>query len=65
MPMKLQDIAIARSGDKGNLFNVGVIARRAEFLPWIAAALTSAAVAAEVPLGADNRYTHGRTRVDR
>ncbi|MBK6279287.1 MAG: DUF1446 domain-containing protein [Gammaproteobacteria bacterium] len=41
----LVGLAWARSGDKGNLFNVGVIARRAEFLPWIAAALTSAAVA--------------------
>jgi hypothetical protein len=33
-------LAWARSGDKGNLFNVAVIARTPEFLPYIAAALT-------------------------
>jgi hypothetical protein len=37
-------LAWARSGDKGNLFNVAVIARRPEFLPYIAAALTAAKV---------------------
>ena len=37
-------LAVARSGDKGNLFNVGVIARRPEFLPAIRAALTEEAV---------------------
>ena len=35
----------ARSGDKGRLFNVGVIARRPEYLPWIRASLTASAVA--------------------
>ena len=33
-------LAWARSGDKGNLFNVAVIARAPEYLPYIAAALT-------------------------
>lgn len=33
-------LAWARSGDKGRLFNVAVIARRAEYLPWIRASLT-------------------------
>ena len=33
-------LAWARSGDKGNLFNVAVIARKREYLPYIAAALT-------------------------
>ncbi len=33
-------LAFARSGDKGNLFNVAVIARKPEYLPYIAAALT-------------------------
>jgi hypothetical protein len=33
-------LAWARSGDKGNLFNVAVIARQPQFLPYIAAALT-------------------------
>ncbi|UVO53713.1 acyclic terpene utilization AtuA family protein [Sphingomonas sp. SUN039] len=33
-------LAWARSGDKGNLFNVAVIARNADYLPYIAAVLT-------------------------
>jgi hypothetical protein len=33
-------LAFARSGDKGNLFNVAVIARDPAFLPYIGAALT-------------------------
>jgi hypothetical protein len=37
-------LAVARSGDKGNDANVGVIARRPEYLPAIRAALTPAAV---------------------
>lgn len=39
-------LAWARSGDKGNLFNVAVIAREPRFLPYIAAALTPDAVGA-------------------
>lgn len=42
----LIDLAWARSGDKGDAFNVGVIARRPDYLPWIRAALTEAAVKA-------------------
>jgi hypothetical protein len=38
-------LAWARSGDKGDLFNVGVISREPEYLPYINAALTPAAVA--------------------
>jgi hypothetical protein len=38
--VRLIDVAWARSGDKGDKFNVGVIARRPEFLPYIRAALT-------------------------
>jgi len=38
-------LACARSGDKGNHANIGVIARRSEYLPWIAASLSEAAVA--------------------
>lgn len=38
-------LAWARSGDKGRLFNVAVIARRPEYLPFIRASLTAAAVA--------------------
>jgi len=55
-------LAWARSGDKGNLFNVGIIARRPDYLPWIRATLTPDAVAAW--------YRHqfadaARARVDR
>lgn len=38
-------LAWARSGDKGNHANIGVIARRPEYLPYINAALTEDAVA--------------------
>jgi hypothetical protein len=38
-------LAWVRSGDKGHLFNVAVIARRPQYLPWLRAALTPAAVA--------------------
>jgi hypothetical protein len=38
-------LAVARSGDKGNHSNIGVMARKPEYLAWIAAALTSEAVA--------------------
>jgi hypothetical protein len=40
----LVDLAWARSGDKGDAFNVGVLAREPEFLPVLRAALTEAAV---------------------
>lgn len=36
----LVQLAWARSGDKGHLFNVAVIARRSEYLPYLRAALT-------------------------
>ncbi|MBT2294431.1 acyclic terpene utilization AtuA family protein [Pseudomonas fluorescens] len=36
----LVKLAVARSGDKGNHSNIGVIARAPEYLPWIAEALT-------------------------
>ncbi|KAF1053751.1 MAG: hypothetical protein GAK43_01241 [Stenotrophomonas maltophilia] len=38
-------LAVARSGDKGNHSNIGVMARRPEYLPWIAEALSEGAVA--------------------
>ncbi|MFX9107946.1 acyclic terpene utilization AtuA family protein [Acinetobacter baumannii] len=41
----LIEIAHARSGDKGNHSNIGVIARKADYLPWICAALTEQSVA--------------------
>jgi hypothetical protein len=38
-------LALGRSGEKGNLFNVAVIARSPEYLPWLSAALDTGAVA--------------------
>jgi len=43
-PVPLIRLAWARSGDKGGDFNVGVIARRPEYLPYIAQALSTEAV---------------------
>jgi len=37
----LGDVAIARSGDKGNHANLGVVCRRAEDYPWLIARLTA------------------------
>ncbi|RZH06249.1 acyclic terpene utilization AtuA family protein [Acinetobacter pittii] len=45
LEVPLIEIAHARSGDKGNHSNIGVIARKADYLPWIRAALTEEAVA--------------------
>ncbi|MDX1693838.1 MAG: acyclic terpene utilization AtuA family protein [Ketobacteraceae bacterium] len=41
----LVKLAWARSGDKGNHANIGVIARRSEYLPYLRNALTEEAVA--------------------
>ncbi|KAF0123110.1 MAG: hypothetical protein FD152_3391, partial [Xanthobacteraceae bacterium] len=41
----LVELAVGRSGDKGNAANIGVIARRPEDLPLIRSALTPGAVA--------------------
>ncbi len=41
----LQDLSWARSGDKGDKANIGVIARHPSYMPWIWAALTPGAVA--------------------
>jgi hypothetical protein len=40
----LVKLAVARSGDKGNHSNIGVMPRRPEYLPWIAEALTPAVI---------------------
>ena len=42
----LRTLAYARSGDKGDSANIGVLARRAEFLPVLRAQLNTEAVAA-------------------
>ena len=40
----LVSLACARSGDKGNTSNIGVIARKPEYLPWIRRSLTPESV---------------------
>lgn len=59
--VELVRLAWARSGDKGHLFNVAVIARRPEYLPWLRAALS--------PVAVGEWYRHlrraGPPRVDR
>lgn len=54
----LEKLAWGRSGDKGDKANIGVIARKAEYLPFIWAALTPAAVAKQfeqfIDKGCDN-----------
>ncbi|WP_136659814.1 acyclic terpene utilization AtuA family protein [Nitratireductor sp. XY-223] len=42
---RLEDLAWARSGDKGDDANIGVMARRPEYLPWIWRAVTEETVA--------------------
>jgi len=40
----LEQLAFARSGDKGNHANIGIIARCPEYLPWLQQQLTAAVV---------------------
>lgn len=42
------DLAFARSGEKGEAINIGVIARQAEYLPLLRVALTPAALRAHL-----------------
>ena len=51
-------LAVGRSGDKGNDANIGIIARRPDYLPWLRASLTPQAV------GGFFAHT-GVTKVDR
>jgi hypothetical protein len=41
----LLELAHARSGDKGDVANVGLIARKPEYYPWLARHVTAARVA--------------------
>ncbi len=43
--VRLEDLAWGRSGDKGDKANIGIVARRADYLPWIWKHLTEEAVA--------------------
>lgn len=59
MRVRLRDIAHARSGDKGDTANVGVIALRPEWYPVLASALTRERVArhfAKAITGGVERY---------
>lgn len=61
--MPLIELAVARSGDKGDKANIGVMARRAELMPWLWAALSEEAVAerfsALLKGGVDRHYLPG------
>jgi hypothetical protein len=59
MKIRLLDVATARSGDKGDVANVGVIARRPEWYPLLERYLTAEVVRAHfAPLitGGVDRY---------
>jgi len=43
--VRLYELAWGRSGDKGNNANIGIIARKPEYLPWIWNAITEERVA--------------------
>jgi hypothetical protein len=43
--VSLEQLAYGRSGDKGNYANIGVIARKAEYLPYLSEQLSEQAVA--------------------
>jgi len=46
VPVPLVALAWGRSGDKGDKANIGIIARKAEYLPWIWQVLTEEAISA-------------------
>ncbi len=54
----LEALALARSGDKGDKANIGVIARRADWLPWIWRGLDEATIRDAIPFakGAIERF---------
>lgn len=62
LAMKLVELAYARSGDKGDMCNIGVIARSGEIYDWLVGYLTARKVAAFFEGIAHGRVT--RHRVD-
>jgi hypothetical protein len=63
VPVRLESLAWARSGDKGNDANIGVLARRPDYFPFIWQALEETAVAAafapHLKGGVDRYYLPG------
>ncbi len=59
--IRLGALAWARSGDKGDICNIGIAARRPEYLPYIAAALDAATMARFY----GHMFADGAGRVDR
>jgi len=57
-------LAWGRSGDKGNLFNVGVIARKPEYMPYIRSYLTPEKVGEWMRHTFDDPAKHDVTRYD-
>ncbi|MHB1561406.1 MAG: AtuA-related protein [Isosphaeraceae bacterium] len=58
-PVRLGDVAHARSGDKGDRSNIGVVARDTAAYEWLRPRLTESAVAAflaPLGIGAVRRY---------
>lgn len=64
----LEMLAVARSGDKGNAANIGVMARVTVYMPWIWKALTpeavSACFAAELRGGVERFYLPGSSSMN-
>ena len=58
MSVPLVTIAYARSGDKGNDVNIGVIARKPEFFPLLKEVLTAEIVAEHFKFDFDHQPSH-------
>ena len=63
--MKVLDLALCRSGDKGNSSNVSVIARRPEYLPYLRRHLTEEVVFNYLSNIYPNSFTGGPNSVKR
>ena len=63
VPVRLERLAFARSGDKGNDANIGVLARHPDYLPYLWRALDASTIAAAFALhlkgGVDKYYLPG------
>jgi hypothetical protein len=57
MRLTIQHLAYARSGEKGETINIGIIARAPDYLPLLRAALTEEALKTHLPDLGDFRVT--------